>query len=246
VSEPVDLPEIGSLWEHRDGNIYRVMLITNASSDHQNFPTTIVYRNVVNGHIYSRPASDWHRSMRFIGKAGDPEPNSDIEWMREAVNRLAKEIHQRNVLAGWWTDLKTGEDLHGKRNVGELLCLIHSEISEAAEAKKWDAFTLYNIEEAVDAAWKSVGFEQKALLELHASISRAMEGHRKSAVDDKLPHRPAFRVELCDAMIRILDLLGSDNEEHPAGDVFADKVTYNANRSDHKPENRLKAGGKAY
>lgn len=48
-----------------------------------------------------------------------------------SINKLSKEIHQENVDAGWWTDLSTG--LKKDRNVGELLCLIHSEISEAME-----------------------------------------------------------------------------------------------------------------
>ena len=47
------------------------------------------------------------------------------------INDLAKEIYQDNVKAGWWTDLATG--LRKDRNVGELLCLVHSEISEAME-----------------------------------------------------------------------------------------------------------------
>jgi len=51
----------------------------------------------------------------------------------DALNQLSTEIHQLNVEAGWWTDLHTGESLVGKRNVGELLCLVHSEISEALE-----------------------------------------------------------------------------------------------------------------
>lgn len=121
------------------------------------------------------------------------------------ITALADRIHADNVAAGWWTDLKTGEDLHGKRNVGEMLCLVHSEISEA------------------------------------------MEGHRKRLPDDKLPHRPMLRVELIDAMIRILDLLGSeDNDTHPAGAIFQEKREYNAKRADHKPEARLAAGGKAF
>ncbi len=56
------------------------------------------------------------------------------------LNQLAAEIHADNVEAGWWTDPKTGRDLRGKdqlgrdrRNVPEMLCLIHSEISEAME-----------------------------------------------------------------------------------------------------------------
>lgn len=43
-------------------------------------------------------------------------------------------IHGLNVKAGWWSDLHTGEPL--KRNVGELLCLVHSEISEAMEGHR--------------------------------------------------------------------------------------------------------------
>lgn len=134
-----------------------------------------------------------------------------ISFMRSMMNpefyltALANEVHRRNVEAGWWTDLHTGEDLHGKRNVGEMLCLVHSEISEA------------------------------------------MEGHRKRLMDDKLSHRPMLKVELIDAVIRILDILGSEgNVDHPAGRIFEEKLAYNAQREDHKPENRIAAGGKAF
>lgn len=55
--------------------------------------------------------------------------------MQELINK----IHSQNVAAGWWTNLDTGESLESKngekpkRNVPEMLCLIHSEISEAME-----------------------------------------------------------------------------------------------------------------
>lgn len=52
----------------------------------------------------------------------------------DAINELSKEIHQDNIDAGWWHDLETGEKKD--RNVGELLCLIHSEISEAMEGHR--------------------------------------------------------------------------------------------------------------
>lgn len=39
--------------------------------------------------------------------------------------------HRASVDAGWYTNLATGEPLN--RNVPEMLCLIHSEISEAME-----------------------------------------------------------------------------------------------------------------
>lgn len=44
--------------------------------------------------------------------------------------------HGAAARAGWWTDLQTGESLIGKRNKGEMLCLIHSEISEAMEGER--------------------------------------------------------------------------------------------------------------
>ena len=45
---------------------------------------------------------------------------------------LMADIHARNVAAGWWTDLDT--KLRKARNVGELLALMHSEISEAYDS----------------------------------------------------------------------------------------------------------------
>lgn len=61
------------------------------------------------------------------------------------INDLQNEIHEGNVKAGWWTDLKTGTDLAqeardgtrlGKALVAEKLCLIHSEVSEAMEGAR--------------------------------------------------------------------------------------------------------------
>src|ERR1700676_2364540 len=55
-------------------------------------------------------------------------PTAD-EFVRDFINTLGKEVHKANKK--WWVDLNTGEPL--KRNVGEMLCLVHSEISEAME-----------------------------------------------------------------------------------------------------------------
>ena len=60
--------------------------------------------------------------------------NSKVE-----INKLVNEVHTNNIKAGWWTNLETGESLKSKkgetpkRNIPEMLCLIHSEISEAME-----------------------------------------------------------------------------------------------------------------
>lgn len=115
---------------------------------------------------------------------------------------LQDTCHDAALKGGWWHDLKTGLSLKEKRNVPEMLCLIHSEISEA------------------------------------------MEGHRKNLMDDKLPHRKAVEVELADALIRIFDL-GGGLDLDLAG-AMVEKMAFNASRSDHKIENRLADGGKAY
>ena len=56
-----------------------------------------------------------------------------------SIKQLTDLVHSINVKAGWWTDIKTGESLESKqgeqpkRNVPEMLCLVHSEVSEAME-----------------------------------------------------------------------------------------------------------------
>jgi len=79
---------------------------------------------------------------------------------------------------------------------------------------------------------------------IHSEVSEAMEGHRKGLADDKLPHRPMIEVELADAVIRIADLAGALGLD--LGGAIAEKMEYNRNRPDHKPENRKADGGKKY
>lgn len=77
-----------------------------------------------------------------------------------------------------------------------------------------------------------------------SELAEAMEGHRKSLKDDKLPHRDMIEVELADAVIRICDLAGALKLD--LGSAVVEKLAYNANRPDHKIENRLADGGKKY
>ena len=53
---------------------------------------------------------------------------------RIELNEMARKVHAAN--AKWWQDVNTGLPI--KRNKGELLALIHSEISEALEGERKD------------------------------------------------------------------------------------------------------------
>lgn len=194
------------------------------------------------------------------------------------LDAMAVRIHAGNVKAGWWTNIRTGETLLGfddngvaRRNFGELLMLVVSELAEGAE------------------------------------------GAEGGLMDDKLPHRRMFEVELGDFIIRVLDIAGSrdfqigadyddatrtefgagyeacrtvndylmrmvryvstameaDRKSRPGvssalahalggayllearfgmnlEDAIEEKLAFNAERADHKVENRLGDGGKAY
>ena len=54
---------VGSLWHHKNGNKYEVITIANSETKTDRYPVTVVYKNIDNGTIWSRPLSDWHRSM---------------------------------------------------------------------------------------------------------------------------------------------------------------------------------------
>jgi len=60
----------------------------------------------------------------------------DYKQIEQAAQNLKVGSHLVAYKAGWWTDLKTGEDMRGKRNVGELLMLCVSELSEGMEGHR--------------------------------------------------------------------------------------------------------------
>lgn len=63
-------PEEKTIWRHYNGVVYEVVAIANEHSTRDVYPPTVVYRGP-NGRIWSRPLSDWHRSMTFVGRADE-------------------------------------------------------------------------------------------------------------------------------------------------------------------------------
>ncbi|UVK46751.1 DUF1653 domain-containing protein [Mesorhizobium sp. AR07] len=56
-------PQIGQSWQHHSGRMYQVILVTNTTHPSDKFPVTVVYQNMTNATVWSRPLSDWHRSF---------------------------------------------------------------------------------------------------------------------------------------------------------------------------------------
>lgn len=61
----------------------------------------------------------------------NPHINS---YITVSINDAVRHIHALNVKAGWWHNIQTGELL--QRNVGELLMLMVSELSEGMEGHR--------------------------------------------------------------------------------------------------------------
>jgi len=78
---------------------------------------------------------------------------------------------------------------------------------------------------------------------MHTELAEATEGARKDLMDDHLPHRKMEEVELADAIIRILDYAGALG--YNVAEALIEKVAYNLDRADHKPEARAAEGGKS-
>lgn len=79
---------------------------------------------------------------------------------------------------------------------------------------------------------------------MHSELSEALEAVRKNSMDDKLTQWKGETMEMADTVIRIFDYCAGHGLD--VGNAIIAKLQYNYDRADHKPENRLKAGGKRF
>jgi NTP pyrophosphatase (non-canonical NTP hydrolase) len=99
----------------------------------------------------------------------------------KSINELAKEIHQNAIDKGFFEK---------ERNIGEMLCLIHSEVSEALEADRKGEY--YAPETAVNL-----------LVEVDDDAFFNMEY--------KHMIKGTFEEEMADIVIRVMDLCAFKN-----------------------------------
>lgn len=201
--------------------------------------------------------------------------------MKNKLNKLAERVHQANI--NWWRDINTGEPI--KRNKGELLGLVHSEISEAYEGivmggimddklphRKMehveivDAFIRlldyvggfgYNIQKAYNQLLEheeynvcygimSLFYKSKGgiLLHMHYKISRALEGERRGLMHKFFKDYTLAEMSIAETIYLIFKY--AEDFEFDLMEIFEEKMEFNANRADHKHENRKKDGGKKF
>lgn len=186
--------------------------------------------------------------------------------MTDFIQRAA-DIHAGNVAAGWWTDLTTGDSILLTRDRGSLMMLVVTELAEADSDGPDDKlpeyemfaveladtairlFDMIGAEATVDgdtpvralpgAAIIRQIIEQRRTVQLMAVVKvvcEAMEHYRKG-------RRADYRASLWAAM-EATYLVANENGIHLDSIIDA-KREFNAQRADHKPENRRAVGGKA-
>ena len=175
------------------------------------------------------------------------------------ISSLIERCHKASVNGGWYTDLSTGEKLD--RNIGEMMVLIHSEVSEAYDAwvnDEMDDKLPHRLGVEVEIAdtlirifdlcgYQNLSLEnstiiptfgnniEKAFNLIHLHISNAYEGYRKSNIT-KLE-------ENLTTVICIINNI-AETKDYNLVEAVDEKLAFNATRADHKIENRKKSGGK--
>lgn len=143
-------------------------------------------------------------------------------------------------------------EIQAANRIARILDLDSDDISEAIEGGRFLQKLCHDLsrnsgwwkeyDECPDQ-YKKYMINTKILLSI-TELCEGVEGYRKNLNDDHLPDRKMLEVELADAIIRI-----GDFAEELKLNVFGaliEKLAYNQQRADHKPEARAADGGKSF
>jgi len=176
----------------------------------------------------------------------------------EALNTLALDVHEAN--AKWWEDLETGQPL--KRNIGEMLMLMTSELAEAMEGHRKGLMD------------DKLPHRRMLEVELADALIRGLDlaGQRCKTISHFKLMTVGVSIQFTDNVAENLFLLtrnlvrlwpGADDAMvwsiwfhnlfafayHHGLDLwgaYEEKMTYNRTRADHQREARMAEGGKKY
>lgn len=176
------------------------------------------------------------------------EGNSTGVEHADALRTFFADVHARNVKAGWWHSLETGEPL--KRSVGEIFTLFVTEIAEA-----YLAWLDNNAPDDKLPQHPGIGVELGDLAIRFADFCGALaEGKVVMDSGTRNPGDTMFK-EIVEIALRYEGIRKTpqavgdpeQGEFLPPMDVAGmidEKLAFNASRADHKIENRLAEGGK--
>jgi hypothetical protein len=189
------------------------------------------------------------------------------------LTAMAIDIHAKNVLSGWWTDIKSGESTLLVRSRPEVLELINTEVTEADEGHsdnlmddKLPHLLMFDVEIADVAIrlFDIIGAEISIHGELDFDYDEAID-HVYHELHDKSHERQLlsivnrtskamehlrksrtteYRIELAWALATTFGI--ATIRKLDLFDVISQKASFNATREDHKLSNRLQQGGKKF
>lgn len=165
----------------------------------------------------------------------------------DGLRTFFEDVHARNVKAGWWSEITTGEPK--KRSVGELFILFVTEIAEAYEAWKGDMADdklphMRGISvELADLGIRWADFCGAAL------AGRVVYDSRVDNPGDAMFQEIVAIANRYEAIRKTPQAAGAPEdgdfiESFDVADAVDQKLAFNASREDHRIENRLKEDGK--
>ena len=167
-------------------------------------------------------------------------PSEDEMWLKRELDRIDPDRNEMGNAGDAEALRKLVLEMRGGAHA--VACAANV-LQSACHTASMTAGWWINPQTGADTRDNPMCFSQKLMLTV-SELAEAMEGDRKSLMDDKLPHRPMREVELADAVIRIFDLAGAYCMD--LGGAIAEKLAFNQSRPDHKLAARMADGGKAY
>jgi len=108
----------------------------------------------------------------------------------------------------------------------------------ALESGWWDGYD-----------WSDVHKQNTKVTLIANEVFEAQEAIRVDSNDNHLPQYKGVLTELIDVLVRSGDTLGryqDDDSSIDPGKILVDKMKYNERRTDHRPDERKKPGGKRF